>query len=605
MSNSDQSVDPNSHAEKLARISEQMAKVAQEQATEARSGYLSMLHSSDPNIVAQALAHDGDPNTMPPALKAAYDEAIKNPPSFIKEGIDISEIDNIPVPDDNVDEPEKLHKGLLKALEDGNLSPPEQDVQAHEEEIVQVEHVDTPVKADNDYQPPSGTGEDIDSSYQRPDVQDHWDPSNNGETGPEGSWPDAVYDPNNAEGTNVEEGQSYADEPQADFGNYDDVIYNAEKPEHKEEETPVKAEEEHKEETPVKAEEEHKEETPVEAEEEHKEQTPVEAEEEHKDDVQDDEEHKDEEGQWVDHDNDPSTPEIFIKGAKFGNNSPKKEDARTQDVIIANHIDHKRDEKIGIDISHYNLNYIFADPDERDHKFKAVFGAPDPAYLPAKTDLRPTWGTILDQLDLGSCVANSVSYCIRYCFRKQKLGEFTPSRLFIYFNGRLIAGYPVNEDTGLTIRDGYKSVTKYSACSEGNWPYVPNKFSQRPPDSCYLAAKQHQTFRYISLENDLTQMKKSLKDGFPISFGAALFESFMSASTAKSGIIPMPKQKTEKRVGGHAMTIIGHDDSKKAFLVVNNWGDKWGFGGCCWFPYDYMVNDDLVGDLWSPRYFGA
>lgn len=296
-------------------------------------------------------------------------------------------------------------------------------------------------------------------------------------------------------------------------------------------------------------------------------------------------------------------PHVVIKGAKFSGTSPKHEDSRTENVIIAKSIDLERDQTAGVPMSRYNLNYVFAEPDERDDFFGDLYGTPDPDYLPATTDLRPNWGDIFDQLDLGSCVSNSVAYSLRYCFKKEKLGDFTPSRLFIYYNGRQVGGYPLDEDTGLTIRDGYKSVSKYSTCGDNMWPYMPDMFAQKPPDNCYKAAREHATFRYIHLDNDVNQIKKCLKDGYPVSFGTALFSSFMSPETATTGVVAIPNIETEDRIGGHAMTIIGHDDSKDAFLVVNNWGTEWGEGGCCWFPYEYMINDDLVADLWSPRWF--
>ncbi len=295
-------------------------------------------------------------------------------------------------------------------------------------------------------------------------------------------------------------------------------------------------------------------------------------------------------------------PHVVIKGAHFSGTSPKQKDVRTDNVIVARSIDLDRDENVGVAISRYNLNYVFAEPDERDHYFSDLFGAPDPNYLPAKTDLRPEWGDIFDQLDLGSCVSNSVAYSLRYCFKKQKLGDFTPSRLFIYYNGRELGGYPSDSDTGLTIKDGYKSVAKYSTCGENMWPYNPDLFAQRPPEECYKAAREHITFRYIHLDNDVNQIKKCLKDGYPVSFGAALFSSFMSAETASTGIVTVPDVKNEERMGGHALTIVGHSDEKDAFLVANQWSN-WGLDGFCWFPYEYMVNDDLVGDLWSPRWF--
>lgn len=299
----------------------------------------------------------------------------------------------------------------------------------------------------------------------------------------------------------------------------------------------------------------------------------------------------------------PESAKIVIKGAKFGVARPKKEDARTHDVIVAKHIDQKRDAEVGVALSTYNLNYIFSEPDDRDHKFGVIFESIDAKYLPTRTDLRPMWGEVLDQLDLGSCVSNSVSYCVRYAYKREQLGDFTPSRLFIYYNGRADGGYPIDQDTGLTIREGYKSVAHYSVCSEDNWPYVPAVFAQRPPQHCYYAATQHKTFRYISLDNDEVQIKKSLKDGFPVSFGAALYDSFMSAEVARTGKIPVPDTKNEKRCGGHAMTIVGHDDESRMFLVANNWGSTWGEAGFCWFPYDYLLNDDLCGDLWSIRYW--
>ena len=270
-------------------------------------------------------------------------------------------------------------------------------------------------------------------------------------------------------------------------------------------------------------------------------------------------------------------------------------------VIVKKVIDNERDEDVGVPLSKYNLNYVFAPPDTRDQKFSAIT-APDTSPLPSKVDLRPTWGEIFDQGEIGSCVSNSVSYCLRYCLKKQKMKDFTPSRLFIYYNGRVIAKYPVAEDTGLTIRDGYKSVSNYSACSEKEWEYVQDKFAEKPSDACYSSAKIYKTFRYVALDNDLTQMKRCLKDGYPISFGALLFSSFMTASVAKSGIVPAPTSK-EKPTGGHALTLVGYDDSKKAFLVANSWSSKWGIGGFCWMPYSYLTNDKYVSDLWSPRLF--
>ena len=43
--------------------------------------------------------------------------------------------------------------------------------------------------------------------------------------------------------------------------------------------------------------------------------------------------------------------------------------------------------------------------------------------------------------------------------------DFTPSRLFIYYNERLVEG-SVNQDAGAMIRDGIKTMSKVGVCPE-------------------------------------------------------------------------------------------------------------------------------------------
>jgi len=64
-----------------------------------------------------------------------------------------------------------------------------------------------------------------------------------------------------------------------------------------------------------------------------------------------------------------------------------------------------------------------------------------------------------DQGQLGSCTANAIAGALEFDQIKQSLKEFTPSRLFIYYNERVIE-HTVGTDSGAQIRDGIKSVGK-------------------------------------------------------------------------------------------------------------------------------------------------
>ncbi len=293
---------------------------------------------------------------------------------------------------------------------------------------------------------------------------------------------------------------------------------------------------------------------------------------------------------------------IIQAGVKFLKDEPTVNDTRTSNVVVARVVDLERDTKVGVALSRYNLNYVFATEDPRDQKFKALFGYPDPSKLPKAFELQD-WGEVFDQFDLGACVGWGVYYALRWVLKKRGI-KLEPSVLFDYFLGRKLAGYPTNEDTGMTVRDGYKAVAHYGICTASTWPYDVNKFSTEPPETAFTEAKKYPTFRYLSLDSDINYLKKCLVDGYPITFGAALFASFMTSQTARSGNIPVPNVKTESRAGGHCMTIVGYDDAKKAFKVCNQWGTSWGQKGFCWFPYDYMLNKSLCSDFWSPRFLG-
>ncbi len=69
----------------------------------------------------------------------------------------------------------------------------------------------------------------------------------------------------------------------------------------------------------------------------------------------------------------------------------------------------------------------------------------------------------------------------------------------------------------------------------------------------------------------------------------------------KSGKMPWPAHSEQPR-GGHAVLMVGYDDSKHCWLVRNSWGEQWGEEGYFWMPYEYALHADLAADFWTVRY---
>ncbi len=241
-------------------------------------------------------------------------------------------------------------------------------------------------------------------------------------------------------------------------------------------------------------------------------------------------------------------------------------------------------------------------PDHRDHVYEASYPGMYAGQLPDHVDLRPGCPPVWDQLSLGSCTAQAIAAALEFDRRKQGLPDFVPSRLFIYFNERVME-HTVNSDSGAQIRDGIKSVAKLGVCPESEWPYDISKFTVRPPAQCYTDAKLDRAVSYQRVPRGLTQMQACLASGYPFVLGFSVYQSFESQDVAQTGIVPMP-QKGEQLLGGHAVVCVGYRNDVKRFLIRNSWGDSWGMQGHCEMPYEYLLDKDLADDFWVIKTVG-
>jgi len=209
-------------------------------------------------------------------------------------------------------------------------------------------------------------------------------------------------------------------------------------------------------------------------------------------------------------------------------------------------------------------------------------------------DLRNKLPVVYDQGSLGSCTANALCYCFDYIDDT----SFYPSRLFLYYNVRLL-DKSVNQDAGSTLTQGINALEKYGVCNENLHPYIISRFKNKPTSNAYLDGSKHTVLSSNRVLQTISSIKGCLARNLPFVTGIMIYTSFESIQVAKTGYVPMPNTTKEQFLGGHAVTCVGYDDNKRVWIMKNSWGVNWGDRGYFYLPYDYLLSNTLSGDMWQ------
>lgn len=215
-------------------------------------------------------------------------------------------------------------------------------------------------------------------------------------------------------------------------------------------------------------------------------------------------------------------------------------------------------------------------------------------------DLRQWCSPIENQAQAGSCVGNSVVGALEFLQIRNGLPYTDLSRLFVYYNSRLMHG-DQDKDDGTYIRIAMGTLSSLGTCSEKKWPYDLNQLFIRPSWGSYREAYPHKITSFYRIQDSSGQalvdsIKRALQAQHVVVFGMTVDEAYINAPA--NGVIAMPKQ-TRLNPGGHAQVIVGYDDNKRHWIVRNSWGTYWGDKGYAYVPYDYLDASD-ANDFWVP-----
>ena len=205
---------------------------------------------------------------------------------------------------------------------------------------------------------------------------------------------------------------------------------------------------------------------------------------------------------------------------------------------------------------------------------------------------------VYDQLDEGSCTANSGLSTERFYRSTHGLPDFDGSRQFLYYVTRDSEGNADN-DSGASIADTVLAEMTTGVCLESTWQYS-QPLTARPSQSAYDEAANYKVISRQPIEQTQEAIETCLSNKLPVHFGISVYQSFESPVVSKTGIVPMPI-RLDKFVGGHAIWLHSYNRILRKFFAQNSWGSSFGQGGKGIFEldYDYVLSTNLSQDFWT------
>jgi C1A family cysteine protease len=234
--------------------------------------------------------------------------------------------------------------------------------------------------------------------------------------------------------------------------------------------------------------------------------------------------------------------------------------------------------------------------------------------LPGAMSLKKYCLPVRNQEMVGACSAFASTGMVEAILNKEnafpggKISQLSPK--FFYYMERVMmersGDMPqgtAKKDTGAYLFTAADTINQIGMIPEQRAPYVGNKeiLGYKASEKELALAKSFINKRAVKVTS-LTGMKASIVKGRPFILGFAVYPSFMTSTTARTGEMMMPVSG-EQPEGGHAVLAVGYDDQKQAFLIRNSWGQNWGQSGYFWMPYKFFTptynGSFYYGDCWT------
>ena len=223
----------------------------------------------------------------------------------------------------------------------------------------------------------------------------------------------------------------------------------------------------------------------------------------------------------------------------------------------------------------------------------------DPVSLPSSVDISVDLPPPGDQERQPSCVGWAVAYALKSFQERTERGwpltnnRHIMSPAYVYNQVKLPGG-------GAFFVDAFSLLLNEGVSSWASMPYNSRDDRTQPSAAARTEAADYKIADWGSVLRTthaqfVREVKRHLVAQQPVVIGIPVKSDFYQLKEGNE----IYDDTSGPTFGGHAIVIVGYDDARSAFKIINSWGTDWGIGGYGWI--DYAASDSLIWEAYATK----
>jgi fibronectin type 3 domain-containing protein len=208
--------------------------------------------------------------------------------------------------------------------------------------------------------------------------------------------------------------------------------------------------------------------------------------------------------------------------------------------------------------------------------------AAERARTTAGVDLSAFFPTPGYQGTLGSCVSWAVGYAVKSYQENIERGWGTNDESHVFSPSFIYNQASRGRNVGTSFQDSFAILMNDGIATWRTMPYTLNP-RVMPSAEAFEEAPQYRAASFSRVNVGVSDLKLLLDRGQCVLVGMVVYANFQDY---RGGVYRNLRGGAQ---GGHAMVLVGYDEERQAFKLINSWSTQWGEKGFCWIDYQAFL----------------